>query len=121
MTARRIAVVDDDDAMVESLCDILELHGWAPVRARDGEEAVRVASGGEIPVVLMDIRMPRKNGVDAMLEIKRRAPDTQVLLVTASASEELMRRAEAGGVARILRKPVNVPLLLALLDGMLPA
>jgi CheY-like chemotaxis protein len=107
--------------MVDTLCDILELHGWEAVRAHDGEEAVRVAARERVPVVLMDIRMPRMNGVDAMIEIKRRAPSVEVLLVTANAAEELMQRAERHGVARILRKPVDVPVLLSLLERLLPS
>lgn len=121
MTRRRIAVVDDDVAMVDTLCDILELHGWEAVRAHDGEEAVAVVAREAVPVVLMDIRMPRQNGVDAMIEIKRRAPATKVLLVTAHAAEELIHRAETHGVARILRKPLDVPVLLSLLERLLPS
>jgi CheY-like chemotaxis protein len=118
---RRIAVVDDDHAMVETLCDILELHGWETVRAKDGKEAVDVVEHSGVGVVLMDVRMPRMNGVDALVEIKRRAPATNVVLFTASAAQELLQRAERHGVARILRKPVDARELLSVLDGLLAA
>ena len=122
MTApRRIAVVDDDDAMVETLCDILELHGWETVRAKDGLEAVDVVQQSGVGLVLMDVRMPRMNGVDALVEIKRRSPKTSVVLFTASAAQELLQRAERHGVARILKKPVDARELLSVLDGLLAA
>jgi CheY-like chemotaxis protein len=119
--ARRIAVVDDDAAMVETLCDILELHGWETVRARDGFEAVDVVQQSGVGLVLMDIRMPRMNGVDALVEIKRRSPSTNVVLFTASAAQELLQRAERHGVSRILKKPVDARELLSVLDGLLAA
>ena len=119
--ARRIAVVDDDDAMVETLCDILELHGWETVRAKDGMEAIDVVQQSGVGLVLMDVRMPRMNGVDALVEIKRRSPATSVVLFTASAAQELLQRAERHGVARILKKPVDARELLSVLDGLLAA
>jgi CheY-like chemotaxis protein len=121
LTRRRIAVVDDDDAMVETLCDILELHGWETVRAKDGMEAVDLVQQSGVGLVLMDVRMPRMNGVDALVEIKRRSPNTSVVLFTASAAQELLLRAERHGVARILKKPVDARELLSVLDGLLAA
>lgn len=116
MSGRRIAVVDDDTAMVDILYDILEMHGWEPIRAHDGVEAVEKLKEHPVDVVLMDIRMPRMNGVQALEAIKARAPWTKVVLCTASASQELLNRALESGVARILRKPVDAEVLLEVLD-----
>lgn len=118
MTGRTIAVVDDDDAMVETLCDVLELHGWAPVRASDGEQAVELVTRGDVDVVLMDIRMPKMNGVEALREIRRRRPAAQVILFTASAAQELLADAVRYGAVRVLRKPVDVVELLSVLEGL---
>ncbi|MEP7383201.1 MAG: response regulator [Gemmatimonadota bacterium] len=121
MTRRRIAVVDDDGAMVDILYDILEMHGWEPIRAHDGAEAVEIVVRSPVDVVLMDIRMPRMNGVQALEAIKRRAPETKVVLCTASASQDLITRALESGVSRILRKPVDAEVLLAVLDELTAA
>lgn len=118
MSGDRIAVVDDDDAMVETLCDVLALHGWDPVRASDGEQAVKLVTAEQIDVVLMDIRMPKMNGVDALREIKRVRPATRVVLFTASAAQDLLAGAERYGAAHVLKKPVDAVELLSVLEGL---
>jgi two-component system response regulator AtoC len=118
MNLAKILVVDDDEAMVETLCDVLELHGWTPVRASNGKEAVNLVTREGIDVVLMDIRMPTMNGVDALREIRERRPQTRVVLFTASAAQDLLARAESYGVAKVLKKPVDAMELLAVLDGL---
>ncbi|MGH7691009.1 MAG: response regulator [Gemmatimonadaceae bacterium] len=113
---RRILVVDDDRAMVATLCDILELRGWETVRAYDGAAAAELAEVHGVDVVLMDVRMPKVDGVSALREIKARRPGVRVVLMTAYAAQELLARAEAEGALRILRKPVELSELFGLLD-----
>ncbi len=115
MTARRILVVDDDGGMVATLCDILELHGWETLRAYDGEAAVRIATETDVGVVLMDVRMPHMNGVDALRAIKRHRPSTRVVLMTAYARHEMLAQAQRDGALVVLRKPLELARLLALL------
>jgi DNA-binding NtrC family response regulator len=114
---RRILVVDDDRGMVATLRDILELHGWETVPAYDGAEAVAVALEQEIDVVLMDVKMPRVDGVAALQAIRRKRPRTRVILMTAYAAQALLEQAEQEGVVRILRKPVDLPELFSLLEA----
>jgi DNA-binding NtrC family response regulator len=115
MTRQRILVVDDDRGMVETLCDILELHGWDTLRAYDGDAAVEMVRTHDVGVVLMDVRMPRLDGVDALPLMRQHAPHVRVVLMTAYARHELLARAERDGALTVLRKPVDVSALLALL------
>lgn len=118
---RRVLVVDDDPAMVATLCDILALSGWETMRGRDGKDATEQAAAENVHLVLMDVLMPRMNGVEALRAIKSHSPTTRVILMTAYAAEELLEQAERDGADRILRKPVQLPNLLAALDGADPA
>ena len=114
---KRILVVDDDRSMVDTLCDILELNGWQAFAAYDGADAANEAERHDVDVVLMDVRMPKVDGVAALREIKRRRPGIRVVLMTAYAAQDLLTKAEEEGALRILRKPVELPELLALLDS----
>lgn len=112
---KRVAVVDDDRDMVQSLCDILELHGWECVTSYDGEEAVALSDTG-VMVFLMDVRMPRLSGVDAWTSIHRSHPEARSVLMTAYAPPEALALTPKEGVVRILRKPLAIPELIEALE-----
>jgi DNA-binding NtrC family response regulator len=116
MAHKRILVVDDDRDMVQTLCEILEMHGWETVRAYDGQAAVGLAIEHSVDVVLMDVRMPRLDGVAALKAIKALRPLTRTVLMTAYASNDLLAKAESEGATRIVRKPLEIPALLGVLD-----
>ena len=117
MTRKRILVVDDDRAMVATLSDILELRGWETINAFDGESAIALVQEREIDVVLMDVRMPKMDGVEALRAIKARRPGTRVVLMTAFAAHDLLLEAERAGAVTVLRKPVELPELFGVLDA----
>ena len=64
--------------------------------ARDGEEAVRAAADLSPNVVVMDVMMPNKDGVEACREIMEFAPETRVVMLTASTEEDAVREVAAG-------------------------
>lgn len=113
---KRALVVDDDRSMVKTLTDILALEGWEVCPAYSGEMAVRAATQESFDVVLMDVRMPGIDGVDAFKAIKRTRPDVRVILMTAYASPDRVSEAERAGVMRVMSKPVNVVELFQLLS-----
>ncbi len=118
--ARRVLVVDDDQGMVDTLCDIFELHGWESVRAYDGTEAVVLSAQRDVDAVVMDIKMPRLNGVDALRAIKARKPTLPIVLITAMAADEQLAQAGKQGALAILKKPLDPEGLLDLLDTAVP-
>lgn len=107
-------VVDDDRMLARTLGEILELEGWRVQVATSGVEAVNVAARDDFDVVLMDIRMPGMDGVDAFKAMKASRPDIRVILMTAYTAEERIGEAQREGVLRVLSKPVDVPSLLQL-------
>jgi CheY-like chemotaxis protein len=114
---RRVLVVDDDRQMVKTIRAILDHRGWESTPAYSGEEAVAAASGGPpFRAVLMDVRMPGMNGVEACLQMHAAHPDMPVILMTAYAAQEILTQADTAGVVTIMPKPLAWPKLIAHLD-----
>jgi DNA-binding NtrC family response regulator len=111
-----ILVVDDDRQMVKTLTAVLQLKGWSTVSAFSGEEAIQLAQAQRFKAVLMDVRMPGINGVEAFREIRQAQPLTPVILMTAYAAHELLAQAEREGALMVLPKPVPWPTLTDLLE-----
>lgn len=112
---RRVLVVDDDRAMVRTLCDVLQLAGWEPEGAFSGEDAIQRAAHGSFAAVLMDVRMSGITGVDALRGIRARRPTLPVILMTAYSSGALLQEAHEWGVTRVLPKPLPIDALLQML------
>ena len=102
----RVMVVDDHPIMRSGLRDVLEASGRLEVvgQAGDGEEAVRTVEGLGPEVIVMDVMMPRKDGVDACREIMELLPGIRVLMLTASTEEDAVIEAVAAGATGYLEK-----------------
>ena len=102
----KVMVVDDHPIMRNGLRDALgdepdfEIVGLAA----DGVEAVEIAHRVEPDVIVMDVMMPEKDGVDACREIMEVLPDTRVLMLTASSTEDAVVEAVAAGATGYLQK-----------------
>ena len=99
-------IVDDHSIMRDGLQEVLERScGFKVVgQARDGVEAVDVAQSLRPDVVIMDVMMPKKNGIDACREIMDAMPETRVLVLTASTNENTVVEAIAAGATGYLQK-----------------
>ena len=115
----RVMVVDDHSIMRVGLKQVLEQSGEFEVvgDAADGEEAVRVAAEVSPDVVVMDVMMPGKDGVEACREIMESAPDTRVVMLTASTEEAAVVEAVAAGATGYLQKETDRERLLAAVRG----
>ena len=102
----RVMVVDDHPIMLEGLRHALEASGRFNVvgEARDGEEAVRVAGEVKPEIIVMDVMMPKKDGVDACREVMEILPGTRVLMLTASSKMDAVIESVAAGATGYLQK-----------------
>ena len=102
----RVMVADDHPIMRNGLREALDAEEDLEVvgQASDGDEAVRMAERVEPDVIVMDVMMPVKDGVDACREIMEALPDTQVLMLTASSTEDAVVEAIAAGASGYLQK-----------------
>ncbi|CAI8030383.1 Uncharacterized transcriptional regulatory protein YxjL [Geodia barretti] len=92
--------------MRDGLREVLQRAGDFDVvgQAGDGAPAVRIAQQLRPDVVIMDVMMPLKNGIDACREITEMLPDTRVLILTAAAEEDAVMEAVAAGATGYLQK-----------------
>ena len=111
----RVMIVDDHSIVRVGLKQVLEQSGEFEVvgEAADGEEAVRVAADVSPDVVVMDVIMPKKDGVEACREIMESAPETRVVMLTASTEVDAIVEAVAAGATGYLQKETDRERLLS--------
>ncbi|MFG3437793.1 response regulator [Nonomuraea sp. NPDC047897] len=105
----RVLVVDDQELVREGIASLLGIQPGIIVvgTAADGQEAVEAALSLEPDVVLMDVRMPRMSGVEAVSVLRRRAPACRVVMLTTFDNDEYVVEALRSGAAGYLLK--NLP------------
>jgi len=116
----RILIVDDEPDVVEFLSDELQLAGWQTGKARDGVEAVLKVLDGKWDAMLLDIRMPNLDGINALKIIRRIAPDLPVVMFTGQAGKGDMYESVRLGAYTCLLKPIDMDKLLDTLGACLP-
>jgi two-component system, NtrC family, response regulator HydG len=104
----RILVVDDEENMRVTLADILEDEGYEVDVAASGEEAVQLCSQQGYNIILMDVRMPGMNGVEAFRQIRRHQEAVRVIMMSAYSIEDLKEAALDEGAIAFLPKPLDV-------------
>ena len=99
-------VADDHPAMVEAVCDVLGEHGIEVVgRAKDGEEALTKIETRQPDAALVDLRMPRLNGIELTRRVAASSPKTAVILYTAYGERALLTEAlDAGARGFVLKE-----------------
>ena len=113
----KVMIVDDHSVVRIGLKQVLEQSGDFEVvgQAVNGEEAVRMAADVSPEVVVMDVIMPEKDGVEACREIMESAPQTRVVMLTASTEEDAVVEAVAAGAAGYVQKETDRERLLSTL------
>ncbi len=105
-TETKVMIVDDHEIMRDGLRELLHQSGDFDVvgEAADGEAAVRIAQELRPDVIVMDVMMPIKDGIEASREITETLPDTRVLILTAATEEDAALEALAAGATGYLQK-----------------
>lgn len=114
--ARSILVVDDDSAILEMATDLLSDAGLEVRTASSADEALASAGEYDSDVVLTDIQMPGKDGLELLAELRELRPDTPVVLMTAFGSIRLAVSAMRAGALDFVTKPFESEELLIALE-----
>ena len=116
--SERVLIVDDHPLTQEALASLLTQHGFEIVaQASSGDEAIRQAAKQQPDLVLLDLSMPGMSGLEALPEIRRVAPGSEVVVLTASGTEENLLRAIKGGASGYLLKTEPPPRIVEFLRG----
>jgi two-component system response regulator HydG len=115
----RILLVDDNEDFLDSTKDVIEDEGYEVFTAISGEEAVGEVESRAFDVVIMDIKMPGMNGVEAFIEMKKHSPNIKVIFCTAYIVESTIRQALREGAQAVLNKPFEMDDLLDTIEKIL--
>ena len=116
--ATRILLVDDHPLTRDALATLLEQKGFAVVgHAADGNEAIEAARALQPDLVLLDLSMPELDGISALPRLRETAPECEVVVLTASGTEENLLAAIRGGAAGYLLKTESPERIVDFLHG----
>lgn len=103
-----VCVIDDDARIREAVCDILDRAGFATVQAPDGEAGLEVVAREHPQVVVTDIIMPNREGIETIQMLKDKFPSVRVLAMSGSyspGSVDFLEMAQCLGADDCLAKP----------------
>ena len=100
-----ILVIDDEQEIRESLEQLLKLEGYKADCASTGDEGLKRIDDGVFDLVLLDINLPDRNGLDLLQHIKRDSPEVGVIMITAYDSSQMAFQASKQGAESYITKP----------------
>lgn len=111
-----ILVVEDKESMAQMLSETLKVAGYQVLLAKDGRDAIHRLKEQKVDLVLTDLKLPHRGGLEVLHEVKDRTPLTPVILMTAFGTVENAVKAVKEGAYDFLTKPVDPDHLLLLME-----
>jgi DNA-binding NtrC family response regulator len=108
-----VLIIDDEAAIRESLQTLLEMEGYNVTTASNGEEGITKLGDRPFELVLLDLALPDRNGIDLLADIREQDPQLAVIMITAYGTVENAVRAMQSGAANFIQKPWDNEKLLA--------
>ena len=119
MSAATVLIVEDDAAIRRGLCDALTFSGYRVLQAADGQAGLETALQSHIDLVLLDILMPRMDGMEVLKRIREAMPSLPVIFLTAKGQEEDRIRGLRAGADDYVVKPFGSREVLARVEAVL--
>ncbi len=118
---KKVLIVDDDADIVHILRAMLEGQGWDVLSALGGEEALRIVRERHPDLVLLDIMMPRMNGIEVLREARRLAPGMRIIMTTAFGDVGSYLESMDLGACEYINKPFETSELLEMIRSVAAA
>ncbi|PSP82549.1 response regulator [Halobacteriales archaeon QS_6_64_34] len=116
-----VLIADDSEFMRNLLREILEADHTIVGEVENGVEAVEVYKEETPDLVMMDIVMPIRDGIEATGEIKSANPDANVIMCTSVGQEEKMKEAVKAGADGYITKPFQKPSVMEAIEDVVPS
>ena len=119
MPKARIVVVEDEPAIRRGVSDALRLSGYEVTEAGDGAVGYREGAAAGVDLVLLDLLLPKRDGLDVLSELRRTCPTRPVIILTARGTEEDRVRGLKMGADDYVVKPFSAKELIARVEAVL--
>jgi len=117
-----ILVIDDDDQVRLMLRKILESEGYTVTDASDGKEGIECYRKNQADLIITDIIMPEKEGIETIIELKKEYPDVKIIAMSGggkNSPEEYLEFAKLLGAIHSFNKPIRKNELLEIIKNFL--
>jgi len=115
----KILIVDDQKGVRRLLEELFKKEGWDVRIAGDGLDAIGKVEEMVPDLILMDVKMPNMNGLEATQEIMLRNPGIPIIMMTAYGEIEVVKQALDAGVKRCISKPFDIVMLRDMVDKLM--
>lgn len=119
---RRVLLIDDEKMLRDVLRDAFVAAGYDVAVAANGAEGVRMFEEAPSDIIVTDVLMPDKDGLEVIMELRKRHPDLKIVAISGgdrTGNRRYLRIAKELGAARILPKPFRPKELLAVVEEVL--
>ncbi|BAF61021.1 MAG: response regulator [Pelotomaculum sp.] len=114
-----LLIVDDQAGVRHLLCEAFKGEGYRVELASSGSEAIKKVKTRIPSLILLDIKMPGMNGLETLEELRKIAPDTPVVIMTAYGELDIIAEAKKRGVQHYISKPFDLDDARYLIRGLL--
>lgn len=121
---KRILVVDDESSIRSALGKMLAMAGYEVILAADGSEATRLWRERRVDLVIVDLFMPEKDGIETIVELRAHSPGIRIIAISgggASNRVDVLQDARLLGAVATIEKPFEMQVLLELVARSLVA
>ena len=112
----RILLIDDDDTVRTMLRLTLVHFGHTVIEARDGKEGLELFQDANVDLLITDIVMPEKEGLEVLMELRKKHPPVKIIAISGG---DYLHMAKLMGAAKVLAKPFPTNVLIEAIDELL--